>query len=94
MLYRRVVRVKAAFFFTAVFPPPASCPEFFPGSDCSGAGGTANAYKSFAVKRVDWYLVLVDGSFHFLVAPVQQGMNFREIVCSIPFNGLHGISIG
>jgi hypothetical protein len=65
------VHVKAAFFFAGIFPPPAASAEIFAGTDGTGAGCAADAYKAFIVQGIVRDLVFADMLSYLFGCPVQ-----------------------
>jgi len=62
--------MKAAFFFTVVFPPPAAGSKIFSRSDGPGTGLTADADKTFVMQAVVGNIILLNVSPGLVSGPV------------------------
>src|SRR5690242_19194744 len=87
------MHMQAAFFFSIVFPPPAAGAEIFSRPDGSRTWSAADANKSTVVQNVVGNVVFVDIVFYFFCCPMQQWVIFDDLVCFVPFNLCHVVTI-
>ena len=81
--------MQPALFGLRIFPPPSSGADIFTRHDSSGAGLAADTRKSLVVKLVVWNFFLLDKTPDILMIPINERIDFDELVGFIPFYGLH-----
>src|SRR6218665_3864814 len=82
-----------ATFFGRTFPPPSACPKVFSRRNSPCTRCTANAGEPLLVKSTNRHIILFNKLRDHFPAPVQERVIFDHLVCFIPFQKLHLVTV-
>src|ERR1700742_293166 len=86
--------VQPTFLLTAIFPPPPACPEILSRFYRTGTWRTADADKPSVMQNIIGYVIPVYIFLYPFGIPMQQGIEFDDLIAFIPLDDAVVLPLG